>query len=180
MMEKIVEKMDSYNIFTNVIPGYLLLLFNIYYFKLDNFNVIEQVVVAYFIGQTLNRLGSIIVGKALLKFTKEKGVAYEKYIFACDNDKKIELLLQERNTYRTVCTLFIVCIIELICSKILVNINISNNIIIMILLVGGLIIYSVSYCKYNKYIVDRVQISNEKEQNKKTRHPSIKVNLAKK
>ena len=161
-MEKIIEKLDSYNLFTNIIPGYLMLLFNIYYFKLDSLNIIEYIVVAYFIGQTLNRLGSILVGKVLLKFTSEGGLPYDKYITACDNDKKINLLLQERNTYRTFCTLFIVCMIEVIFSKIYKDINISNNAIIFALLAICLIIYSVSYCKYNKYIDDRIRISNKK------------------
>lgn len=171
MMGKIIEKLDSYNLFTNIIPGYLMLLFNTYYFKLGSINIVENIIVAYFIGQTLNRLGSILVGKVLLKFTKEEGLPYDKYISACDNDKKINLLLQERNTYRTFCTLFIVCIIEVIFSKIYRNINISNNVIIFALLVICLIIYSVSYCKYNKYIADRVRISNknEKDSSKKSK-----------
>lgn len=163
MMEKIIEKLDSYNLFTNIIPGYLMLLFNIYYFKLWSFSVVEQVIVAYFIGQTLNRLGSILVGKILLKFTKEEGLSYEKYISACDTDKKINLLLQERNAYRTFCTLFIVCIVELVFSKIFDNISLSNDVIIFISLIICLTIYSISYCKYNKYIANRVRISNKKQ-----------------
>lgn len=165
-MDKIIEKLDSYNLFTNIIPGYLMLLFNIYYFKLNNFNIVEYIVVAYFIGQTLNRIGSILVGNVLLKFTSEEGLPYDEYISACDNDKKINLLLQERNTYRTFCTLFIVCIIEIIFSKICKYINISTNIIIIALLIICLIIYCASYCKYNKYIVDRVRISKKKNRKK--------------
>ncbi len=162
-MEKILEKLDNYNLFTNIIPGYLMLLFNVYYFKLEISNIIEQVIVAYFIGQTLNKLGSIFVGKILLKFTKEEGLPYDQYISACDKDKKINLLLQERNTYRTFCTLFIVCIIELVFSKIYDKINLSNSAITFISLVICLIIYAVSYCKYNQYIADRIRISNKKE-----------------
>lgn len=165
-MDKIIEKLDSYNLFTNIIPGYLMLLFNIYYFKLNNFNIVEYIVVAYFIGQTLNRIGSILVGNVLLKFTSEERLPYDEYISACDNDKKINLLLQERNTYRTFCTLFIVCIIEIIFSKICKYINISTNIIIIALLIICLIIYCASYCKYNKYIVDRIRISKEKNRKK--------------
>jgi hypothetical protein len=162
-MEKIIEKLDSYNLFTNIIPGYLMLLFNIYYFKLNSLNIAEYIIIAYFIGQTLNRLGSILIGKVLLKFTKEEGLPYDRYISASNKDKKINLLLQERNTYRTFCTLFIACIIEMIFSKIYSIINISNDVIIFILLFICLIIYSISYCKYNKYIADRVRISNKNE-----------------
>lgn len=171
-MEKIIEKLDNYNIFTNIIPGYLMLLFNIHYFKLDSLNIVESIIAAYFIGQTLNRLGSILVGKVLLKFSKEEGLPYDKYIYACDNDKKINLLLQERNSYRTFCTLFVVCIIEIIFSKIYRNINISNSAIVFISLIICLVIYSISYCKYNKYIADRVRISNKKVKNKSKRNLS--------
>ena len=162
-MEKILEKLDNYNIFINIIPGYLMLLFNIYYFNLGGLGVGEQIVLAYFIGQTLNRLGSVLIGKILLKFTKEEGLPYNMYISACEDDKKISLLLQERNMCRTFCALFIICIVELGISKILKYINISNNVIIFIVLLICLAIYSNSFCKYNKYIVDRIRISNQKE-----------------
>ena len=33
-MDKIIDKIDKYNLFTNIVPGYLLLMFNIYYLKL--------------------------------------------------------------------------------------------------------------------------------------------------
>ena len=170
-MGKVIEKLDNYNLFTNIIPGYVMLLFNIYYFKLNKPNVVELIIIAYFIGQTLNRLGSILIGKLLLYFTSDKGLSYDKYILACEKDKKINLLLQERNAYRTFCTLFIVCIIEIIFSKVLVNFNISCDIIVVAMLLLCLIIYSISFCKYNKYIIDRVQISNKKENNyiKKTK-----------
>lgn len=160
-MEKIIEKLDSYNIFTNIIPGYLMLQFNIYYFKIDNFNIVEYIVIAYFIGQTLNKIGSIIVGKVLLKFTSEKGLPYDEYIQACDNDKKINILLQERNTYRTFCALFVICIIEIIFNKLFKDITISNDIKFIALFTICLIIYCISYCKYNKYIADRIRISNK-------------------
>lgn len=161
-MEKIIEKVEKYNIFTNIIPGYLIILFNIYYFKLENINIFHLMVLAYFIGSTLSRIGSILVGNILLRFSMERGQSYDKYICACKEDDMINVLLQERNTYRTFCTLFIVCIIEILISKILVNVSISKDTIILILLIIGFIIYSISFCKYNKYIADRVRISNKK------------------
>lgn len=160
-MERLLEKIDSYNLFTNIIPGYLMLIFNMYYLDLFELNIIEQILIAYFIGLTINRLGSIFTEKILLKFTKEKGESYDKYILASNNDKKINVLLQERNTYRTFCTLFIVCIIELIFIKVINIFNLSEYIVILLVSIVFSIIYAISFCKYNKYIADRIRIYNK-------------------
>ena len=161
-MSKIIEKIDSYNIFTNIVPGYVFLVFNLYYFQINSLNIGEQIIISYFVGQTLSRLGSIIVQKILFKFTKEKGEAYDKYVLASENDPKINVLMQERNMCRTFCTLFAICIIEIIISKLLKVYSIPKDIIIIILITIFLVIYSISFCKYNKYIADRVRICNKK------------------
>ena len=160
-MERLLEKIDSYNLFTNIIPGYLMLIFNVYYLDLFELNIIEQILIAYFIGLTINRLGSIFTEKILLKFTKEKGESYDKYILASNNDKKINVLLQERNTYRTFCTLFIVCIIELIFIKVINIFNLSEYIVILLVSIVFSIIYAISFCKYNKVIADRIRSYNK-------------------
>lgn len=161
-MDKIIDKIDKYNIFTNMVPGYLLLIFNIYYFEIGDLNIGEQIIISYFIGQTLSRLGSIIGQKILLKFTKEKGEPYDKYIIASEKDSKIEILMQERNMCRTLCILFVICIIEIIITKIINICTINNDIIFIILLVIFLVIYTISFCKYNKYISERVRIQNNR------------------
>ncbi len=160
-MDRIIDKIDKYNIFTNIIPGYLLLIFNIYYFEIGVLNIGEQIIISYFVGQTLSRLGSIIGQKILFKFTKEKGESYDKYIIASEKDSKIEILMQERNMCRTFCVLFVICIIEILLTKI-ISISSINDIILIILLIIFLIIYAISFCKYNKYITDRVRIQNKR------------------
>lgn len=161
-MDKIIDKIDKYNLFTNIVPGYLLLMFNIYYLKIENLNIGEQIIISYFVGQTLSRLGSIIGQKILFKFTKEKGESYDKYIIASDKDTKIATLMQERNMCRTFCVLFVICIIEIILTKI-ININsIKSDIILIILLFILLVIYAISFCKYNKYVLDRIKIQNKR------------------
>ena len=161
-MAKIIDKIDKYNLFTNIVPRYLLLMFNIYYLKIENLNIGEQIIISYFVGQTLSRLGSIIGQKILFKFTKEKGESYDKYIIASDKDTKIATLMQERNMCRTFCVLFVICIIEIILTKI-ININsIKSDIILIILLFILLVIYAISFCKYNKYVLDRIQIQNKR------------------
>lgn len=162
MIEKIIEKIDNYNLFTSIVPGILFILFNHYYFGLFDLKV-ESIVIAYFIGQTLNRIGSIFVEKFLFLFTKEKGESYSRYLAACKEDKKIQLLLQERNMFRTFCSLSLVCILEIISHKTIDCIKISRGIIILIILVGIFVIYAIAFCKHNKYIAERIRISNKKK-----------------
>ena len=165
-MEKIIEKIDRYNLFTNIIPGYIMLIFNIYYFKLHEINIFEQLIIAYFVGQTLSRLGSLLTSKILLKLTKEKGESYDKYIIACEKDQKISTLLQERNICRTFCTLFVICIIEISLSKVIPIFKISSDILVILVLIILVIIYGCAFCKYNKYISNRVRIFSDKKTSK--------------
>lgn len=156
-MDKFFEKLDNYNLFTNIIPGYLLIVFNVYYFDISNVNYLELILLAYFVGQTLSRVGSIMIGPLLLKITNEDGETYKKYISACDIDSKIETLMQERNMYRTFCSLAIVCILEILLDKILSVISISNDFVFVLLLIFVVVIYGISFCKHNKYITARVR-----------------------
>lgn len=162
MIEKIFDKMGIYNIFTNIIPGYVFIILNMYYFNFKIDNLIEQIILAYFIGLTINRIGSITIGKILLKISKENGESYKKYITACNKDLKIDLLLQERNTYRTYSTLFAICLIEYIASLIFKKLTISKELFIIIILIILFIVYSISFCKHNKYIAERVRINYDK------------------
>lgn len=59
MIEKISEKIDKYNLFTNIIPGFMLLIFNMYYFEIGRLGVMEELIISYFVGLTLSRIGSI-------------------------------------------------------------------------------------------------------------------------
>lgn len=156
-MDFIAKKIDNYNLFTNIVPGYIMLMFNIYYFEILIPSILEQLVYAYIIGLTLNRIGSIITAKVLLLFTKEKGENYSKYIKACKQDDKIEVLLQQRNEFRTICTLFIVCIIEMAGHYIVNKLYIPTDIIMVLVLIILVVIYGISFCKHNKYIADRVR-----------------------
>lgn len=160
MIEKFIEKIDSYNIFTNVIPGLLFLMFNSWYFKLEKLEFYEQIVIAYFIGQTLNRIGSIVIEKILLRIKKIELQSYKEYVLACEKDKKIDMLLQERNVCRTLVAMFVMCIIEVPLVTIIKKINMPNIIYITIVLIFLTIIYSISFYKYNKYIIDRVNKKN--------------------
>lgn len=165
-MEKIIEKISSYHIFNNLVPGYLFLIISeqIIEKKLIIDNIVYSFFAAYFIGIIISRLSSLVVEKMINKLWNLKKEPYEKYIEANKKDTKIEILNQDRNMYRSLCTLMI---IELVLKGI-VMFNVSSLInrdfaILLIFLVLA-ILFAFSFVKQNKYISSRVKtISKNKK-----------------
>lgn len=62
-MEKILEKLDSYNILNNLLPGIVLnfLLERIIGVKIVEGNIIEDLFVFYFMGMVVSRFGSLVI-----------------------------------------------------------------------------------------------------------------------
>ena len=62
-MEKLAEKLDSYDILNNLLPGIVLdfLLEKILGINLVNGNMVENLFVFYFIGMIVSRIGSLVL-----------------------------------------------------------------------------------------------------------------------
>ena len=63
-LEKLLEKIDSYNIFTNIIPGAVLVkllsLLDLYIVQVDG--IVATIIIYYFFGVLAGRIGSLVVG----------------------------------------------------------------------------------------------------------------------
>ena len=158
-MEKILEKLEEYNIFNNLLPGIVFTYMLKYYVGLDVFqpNVIEMVFIYYFIGSLLSRFGSLILGEMLKKFNIIKYASHEDYINAAKKDKIIEKLLVSNNMYRTICSSTIILFILKLLKKAVSYFNISKDIVasLLVLAVGAL--YLFAYKKQTKHIVERIE-----------------------
>ena len=66
-MEKLIEKIDEYNIFNFILPGIIFtyLLKNYVGINIFQENIIEKIFIYYFIGSIISRFGSIIMEKLL-------------------------------------------------------------------------------------------------------------------
>lgn len=171
-MDKIVEKISSYNIFNNVLPGYLFLIFggNIVGINFDK-DFLSMLIMAYFAGIVISRLSSIILEKILDKILTSIGekrkdkefvrLSYQEYVIASKLDEKIVIFNQDCNMYRSFCMLIIILIFLKVLSMYNIFNKINGNFLHIMLLILLLILFVESYRKQNNYIVKRVKIAKK-------------------
>lgn len=162
-MEKLLEKLTSYNLFNYLLPG---IIFSVLLEKTTNYSIIQENIVveaflAYFIGLLISRISSLIIEPILKKVKFVKFTDYKDFVLASENDSKIELLSESNNMYRVFISLFVVLIIVNIYEQLLQQIlGAYMNFIMFVLL---LLLFLFSYRKQTNYITQRVEIYKNKQ-----------------
>lgn len=168
-MEKLLEKLSSYNIFNYLLPGIIfsLLLEKTTIYTIIHKNIIIEAFLAYFVGLLISRISSLIIEPLLKKVKFVQFADYKDFILASENDNKIELLSESNNMYRVFIALFIVLLIVNIYEQFLQQmLGEYTNFIVIVLL---LLLFLFSYRKQTNYITQRVEIykSKQKKEGKK-------------
>lgn len=162
-MEKLLEKLTSYNLFNYLLPG---VIFSILLEKTTNYSIIQENIVveaflAYFIGLLISRISSLIIEPILKKVKFVKFADYKDFVLASESDNKIELLSESNNIYRVFISLFVVLIIVNIYEQLLQQIlGEYTNFVVTVLL---LLLFLFSYRKQTNYITQRVEIYKNKQ-----------------
>jgi hypothetical protein len=161
MAKELLEKISSYNLFNNLLPG---ILFVYIVSELTNFNLIlENNLIGaffyYFIGLVVSRFGSLIIEPALKKIRFVKFADYKSYIVANEKDSKIDLLSEVNNMFRTFVSLFTSILLTIIYDKIAICFCIPILNIVIVLIIGLLVLFLFSYRKQTKFIKTRVENS---------------------
>lgn len=163
MMEKVIEKLEQYNILNNLIPGTIFTLLLKYYVGVNIIqnNAIENLIIYYFVGSIISRIGSLCIEPIYrgLKIIEKRD--YEQYINARKKDSFIETLSEDNNMYRTLCSTFITIIIAKVIKLCILKYDIPIEITKAILMVIIVIIYTLAYRKQTNYIVKRIDKSNK-------------------
>lgn len=163
-MKYILDKISSYNLFNNLVPGlsYLYLSDKILNTCFFNDSLIEIIIIAYLVGMIISRFSSIVITNIIFKVSNIKEAKYKDYITACDKDEKINVLLQDRNIYRSLCGMGVI-LLFLKLVQILLGNNLNYNIILeIIFLIVFIIIFAISFVKQNKFIINRIKTANKK------------------
>lgn len=164
ILAQIVEKISSYNIVNNLYPGILF----VYVLKimfgtnlLSN-NWFENLIVFYFVGMVLSRIGSIVIEPVMKKIKIIKYAPYQDYVKASSIDPLVDTLSETNNTYRTLLSTFICAFVY----KLGVSINevcLKNKITFLqenkdwILLTVLILLFVFSYVKQTSYVRKRVE-----------------------
>lgn len=154
-MDKIFEKISSYNVMTNLLPGIVFKEFIPLNFSQNS--LMENIFLWYFLGMIISRFGSVIIEPICKKVKFVMYSDYKAFKIASLKEGKIEILLETNNMYRSFFALFVLIII--IKAYIVVGICIpflleSRDVILIFLLT---ILFAYSYKKQTSYIKSSVE-----------------------
>lgn len=159
-MDKLIEKIDSYNIFNYFVPGAVVFEFIRVYLSLPQSNdILSRLLLYYLTGLTVSRIGSLVLEPIFKLIRLVKHSDYSAYVRACANDKKIELFVEIANMYRTIYVGALVCLGS---TFIVIRSESSDMSIVQVrlILLGVAILFFLSYRKQSGYINKRVAIGS--------------------
>lgn len=157
-MEKVIDKISTYNLFNYLLPGVLFVVLakSFFFVDLTQGDIVLDVFIYYFVGLVISRFGSLVI-ETLLKAVKFlKFAKHEDFVTASKNDPKLEVLSQENNMYRTFIAMFVI----LLLSKLYFHIRIIYPLLqkwdFYILIFLLLVMFLYSYRKQTAYIFKRI------------------------
>jgi signal transduction histidine kinase len=165
MTKGIIEKISSYNLFNNLLPGILFVyaISNITHFNLLVDNVLIAIFLYYFVGLVISRFGSLVIQPLLAKVKFIRFADYKDFLSASEKDGKIELLSEVNNMFRTFISFFVFVSLTLIYDKIAVRFCIPIENTIIALIIALLVLFLFSYRKQTAFIRKRVERLNNKK-----------------
>ena len=162
-MKDLLDKLSSYNIFNNLLPGIVFVAFAEFF--LEHSFIQDDIVIGvflyYFLGLLISRVGSIAIEPLLKKTSLVKFADYKDFVAASKLDDKIEVLSEVNNMYRTFIALFAILLLARIYEKvesIWPSLTQATPIIAMVTII---ILFLLSYKKQSSYIAKRVEPNKE-------------------
>lgn len=157
-MNELVNKISSYHIFNYLVPGVIFSYFIDNYFdwpiELIQSNILVAFFIYYFIGATINRIGSVILLKIIILIFKIQESPYSDYLEAEKIDPKITILSEINNMYRSFFSLFFILLVLSIIN--LINTYSQFNLFVTIIFLSLLVLYGFSCKKQTNFIRQRV------------------------
>ena len=164
-MDKILDKISAYNIFTNLFPGviYCFLTEKIFEIKLIQEDLVVSLFVYYFAGMVISRVSSVVI-EPLLELTRFITFAdYKHYIAASKEDQKIGELLETSNSYRSVVSLLLCLLATGGWNEVVTSFPCISNYSGYLLITSLSVLFLFAYRKQTQYIVVRVDNHQKKE-----------------
>lgn len=165
-MEKILEKLDSYRILNNLLPGIAMsfLCEKAWGITVVEGSFPENFFIYYFIGMVVSRTSSVVVEPICKAIKLVKYTSHDEYAKASKIDTMIKVLSESNNSYRAI---FTACLIALLGKLIIIicsTLNITLEAVKLMLLLLVTVLFAAAYRKQTKYVVDRVRKTNEAQQ----------------
>jgi hypothetical protein len=158
-MSDVLSKLSSYDLFNNLFPG---VIFAALSGKVTSYSFLQQDIVIglfvyYFIGLIISRFGSLVIEPILKKIKFVKFEPHEDYLSACKKDKKIDLLSEKNNSYRTLCSMFALLLLLKVYDWFAGFYPILSKYAIVILIFVLFIVFLCAYKKQTEFVVQRIK-----------------------
>jgi len=163
-MKELIEKISSYNLFNNLLPGILFAIIAKYTTK---YNLIQSDILLglflyYFIGLIISRFGSLVFENILLKLKFVNYANYKDFVQTQKEDSKIDSLLESNNMFRTLSAMGFVLLFLKLYEYISIKLKIDDNVTCIFFLILIITLFLFSYRKQTNYIRKRVEIHTKK------------------
>ena len=160
-MKDLLSKISSYNLFNYLFPGiiFVILASEFTHYSFIHKDIVIGLFLYYFIGLVVSRFGSLVIEPLLKYLSFLQFSEYKDFVAASKKDEKIELLSEVNNTYRTICSLFILLFLLKLYEKIEgIYPDLKEwNIIILVVLLLAMFLFS--YRKQTSYITKRIEVN---------------------
>lgn len=140
----------------------------LYGIRLHSDHIIQEVVLFYFIGLIISRIGSLLIEPFLKRFCKHNYCSYNDYIGGSQEDSKVELLSEVNNTFRTMIALGIVSLVTDIIIRISSQLRFISAYYSIIIAVLFIALFIASYIKQTKMVSQRVESAVAKKKAQET------------
>ncbi len=160
-MEKVIDKISTYNLFNYLLPGVLFVVLakSFLFVDLTQGDIVLDVFIYYFIGLVISRFGSLVIETLLKKIKFLRFAEHEDFIIASKNDPKIEILSEGNNMYRTFIAMFVLLLLSKLYLYIRTLYPYLENLDFYILTALLLVMFLYSYRKQTAYIFKRINLT---------------------
>ncbi len=151
-------RISSYNLLNNLIPGaiFCVLLKSFVGYDLISVGIIELLIVFYFSGMVIGRIGSLIIEPVLRAVKVIDDRDHKLYVAAEQIDQKISSISETNTMYRSiVATTFTVLIVKLYRSIIELQWEFGDA-LEWLLLISLTVLFVFAYRKQTYYLVSRI------------------------
>ena len=159
-MKEFIEKISSYNLFNNLLPG---ILFAIIAKQTTKYDLIQSDILLglflyYFIGLIISRFGSLVFENILIKLKFVNYANYKDFVQTQKEDSKIDSLLESNNMFRTLSAMGFLLLFLKLYEYISIRLQIDDNITCISFVILIMTLFLFSYRKQTSYIRKRVEI----------------------
>ena len=163
IMKDLLDKLSSYNIFNNLLPGIVFVAFAEMFLgrSFVQENLVVGVFLYYFIGLVIGRIGSLVFEPLLKKASFLKFADYKDFVAASKTDAKLEVLSEVNNMYRTFVALFATLLIARLYEAVETVLPVLKQVSSFLAVIAVTALFLISYRKQTSYITKRVEANKE-------------------